>query len=156
MQESRLSRFSSIVLRAQLVLALSMLCGCSVMLAASSPKQPDLSKVRMGASRVQVEQQLGKPIAFLRTSGGDIATYTYLGPDKVNYKRAAAYAVADILTLGVAEIVSSPVERLQNDQHVLTITYDFKGRVKSIEENVKEAPLDRPEKMLGLEEPEQA
>ena len=125
--------------------------GCSVMLAATSPAQPEPGVIKVGALRTEVERQLGRPINLVRTNRGDIATYTYLGPDEVSYRRATAYALADVFTLGVFELVASPVETLQNDKHTLTITYGWKGRVKAIAEDILKAPLDRPEKMLGIE-----
>ncbi len=147
-----MSNFIKHVSKLSLIMAcLLVLPGCSVYLAATSPEQPDLSQVHPGADRVQVEKQLGKPIEFVRASGGDWATYTFPGPDEVDYRRAAAYALLDVVTTGLFELVSAPMETLQNEQHILKINYDTKGRVRSVLHFQKGAPLPKPQKLLGIE-----
>jgi hypothetical protein len=133
-----------------LVLIAGSLSGCSVILAGSSPSEPDLTRIQIGAARTTVEDELGKPIKFLRQSHGDVAVYTFLGEDKVDYKRAALYLAADVITLFLAELVTAPIETLQNDQHVLEVSY-FRDQVRSVDHTVKGAPLESPRRMLNIE-----
>lgn len=128
-----------------------VLSGCSVYMAATSPKPPDLSVLQPGATRPEVERELGRPITFLRQNNGDIATYQYFGPDEISYGRAAGYAVANLLTVGLAELVAFPVETLQNDKITVEINYCVDGRVRSVKSDYMQAPLERPEKILGLD-----
>jgi hypothetical protein len=140
------------LIKSALCLAALTSSGCSVYMASSSPTQPELSAVRVGASRAEVDKELGKPINFLRQHYGDVATYQYFGPDDVSYGRAAAYTVLDILTLGVAELITTPIETLQNDKHTLVVTYNPAGRVLGVSRSLNKAPLEKPERLLGLEE----
>ena len=122
--------------------------GCSVFMAASSSEAPDLSVLRSGATIKEVNQALGKPISFLRTDRGDIAVYQYFTGDKANYKRAATYAVLDGLTVGLAEVITSPAESLQGDKHVITVQYTRGGHLTAVSQSVKKAPLEAPEKII--------
>lgn len=123
--------------------------GCSVFLAATPSQSPDLAVLKVGASRADVEAQLGKPTKFTRRSSGDEAVYRFVTGDRENYKRAAAYAVADILTLGLSEIVSSPLEELQGSPNIITVMYSPRGHVVSFFHERKEAPLAPPEEILA-------
>ena len=63
-------------------LMLLILClgsqGCSVVMALSGSKDPDLSILRMGASREEIELQLGPALNDIQLPGGShICTYQY-------------------------------------------------------------------------------
>jgi len=141
-------RFSILVASATCLL----LTGCSVFMAATPREAPDLSRVRKGASRADIESVLGKPISFIRKRGGDVATYQFISGDKKNYGRAAAYAVIDVLTLGASEFVTFPIEALQGNRHVVRVIYTPSGKAMGVLEEVHEAPVDTPERLLGIDQ----
>ena len=121
------------------------------MMAASSQEEPALDSLRIGATKKEVQAQLGRPITDFREPVGSVATYQYFSGDDASYQRAATYAVLDGVTLGLAELFTFPTEALQGTKHTVTIHYDRFDRVLRIKESVQEAPLDKPEKIIGLE-----
>ena len=82
-----------------------------------------------------------------------IRTYQFFTGDKASYQRAAVYTILDVLTIGAAEIFTTPVEALQGDKHVVYVVYDLNDKVEEINVRSSKAPLDTPEKMLGIDEP---
>jgi len=117
-------------------------------MAAKGSETPDLTQLKQGTKRVDVERILGKPIKYNRGSNGDVATYQFFSADDPSYKRAATYAVLDGLTLGVAEVFTSPVEMVQGDRHEIIVTYSRFGRLKSYRHLLYQAPLPPPEKII--------
>ena len=104
-------RSSRIVMRAAIALALLPLAGCSVGMALSGENDPDLSVLRVGTSRGEVEMQLGRPAAeILADDGLTYATYAYSLGNQPSAGRAVAHGVMDVLTLGLWEVVGTPVE----------------------------------------------
>ena len=100
-----------IVMLAAIALALVPLAGCSVGMALSGENDPDLSVLRVGASRGEVEMQLGRPAAeILADDGLTYATYAYSLGNQPSAGRAVAHGVMDVLTLGLWEVVGTPVE----------------------------------------------
>ena len=124
------------------------LSACSVFMAATGTDPINESLIKVGATRQQIESELGSPITFYRQMNGDFATYQVITGDKPSYRRAATYAVLDGLTIGLAEFVSFPTEALQGDQNIYEITYDAWGRAKKIEYFFKEAPLPNPDEVI--------
>ncbi|MCB0323333.1 MAG: hypothetical protein KDD69_07150 [Bdellovibrionales bacterium] len=124
--------------------------GCSVFMAAHASEEPDLRVLATGTDRLSVESQLGKPIAVERTRTGDLATYQYFTGDKANFNRAALYTVLDIVTLGIAELVTSPIESLQGDKHIVTVNYDLNGRLVGSNKEVSPQPIPKPEQLVGM------
>lgn len=131
--------------------------GCSVILAASPSEEPNLQVLAVGTTETQVEEELGLPISSIRTRSGKINTYQYFSGDRESYGRAAAYTVLDVLTIGLAEIVTTPIEALQGDKHTVKITYNFNDCVTKVTQETLSAPLPNPNTLLGFEKkPEEA
>lgn len=125
---------------------------CSVMMAATSQDAPNTSGLQAGAQRADIEKVLGRPTKQVREWTGVRATYQYMTNDQKNYKRAATYAVLDGLTLGAAELFTFGMEAVQGDRHEIEIFYDRSGRLISKKETVFKAPIDKPEKIFGIDE----
>lgn len=132
-----------------------LLSGCSVMMAASEQQAPDTSVLRQGATRNQIEHSLGRPIKYVREWNYDRAVYQYITNDQKNYKRAATYAVLDGLTLGAAELFTFGMEAVQGDRHEIEVLYDRRGNALQISETVIKAPIDKPEKVFGIDKDEE-
>ena len=124
------------------------LAGCSVGMAMSGKKDPNLGAFRIGSTRGEVELQLGSPISTTTTGEGRrVDLYEYEIGNEPSAGRAIAHGVMDVLTLGIWEIIGTPIEGFQGTKHRLTITYDNEDRVLAINQAVVPPPpkQDSPE-----------
>lgn len=108
------------------LIALSCLlaAGCSVGMAMSGKKEPQLGAVRVGATRGEIELQLGAPVEIREEGGGRLDVYEYEMGNEPSAGRAIGHGVLDVLTLGLWEIAGTPIEGIQGDKKRLIITYD--------------------------------
>jgi hypothetical protein len=113
-----------------LVLALS---ACSVGMALSGEDNPDLGAIRVGAPRGEVELHLGPPIKSASLDDGMRAdVYRYQIGNEPSGGRAIGHGVMDVLTLGLWEIVGTPIEGVQGETYHATVTYDRSDKVVDI------------------------
>lgn len=106
---------------------------CSVGMAMSGSDNPDLGAIRVGASRGEVEMHLGSPVRSATVAERrrtDI--YEYEIGNEPSAGRAAGHAAMDVLTLGVWELVGTPIEGVQGKRYQATITYDENDKVVDI------------------------
>ena len=124
-------RISAAIIAAGIVAAASgALSGCSVGMALSGSQNPDLGAVRTGASRGEIELHLGSPVrSTLLDDGRRADVYEYEIGNEPSAGRAAGHAVMDVLTLGVWEIVGTPIEGVQGEKYHATVVYDEDDRV---------------------------
>ena len=108
------------------------LCGCSVGMALSGKPSPELGAIRVGATRGEVELHLGRPVEIKQVGGQRIDTYEYEIGNEPSAGRAIGHGVMDVLTLGLWEVVGTPVEGVQGEKKRLAITYDEKDKVTNI------------------------
>ncbi|MBS0271772.1 MAG: hypothetical protein JSR85_03910 [Proteobacteria bacterium] len=117
---------------ATVLLCGTLLSGCSIFMALNGEKEPDISVVKKGASRTDVEVQLGLPIKENKLpNGNSTAIYTFEAGRDSSPGRAMIHGAADILTLGIWEAFASPIEYCKGDKVTLVITYDKEGHVIS-------------------------
>ncbi len=113
--------------------ALITLSACSVGMALSGKENPDLGAVRVGASRGEVELQLGPPIRTASLEdGGRADVYAYQIGNEPSASRAIGHGVLDVLTLGIWEVAGTPIEGVQGESYHATITYDQDEKVANI------------------------
>ena len=109
------------------------LAGCSVGMALSGDKDPDIGAVRIGSTRGEAEMQLGSPVRTNAGAGGSrIDVYEYEIGNEPSGGRAVAHGVMDVLTLGLWEIAGTPIEAVQGEKYEATLTYDEQDRVTDI------------------------
>ena len=114
--------------------AVSALSACSVGMAMSGKQNPNLGAVQVGATRGQVELHLGKAVQTTTLDSGQRAdVYGYQIGNEPSAGRAVAHGVMDVLTFGVWEIVGTPIEGFQGEDHQITVTYDSTDRVAAIQ-----------------------
>jgi len=102
-------------------------------MAAHGYPEPDLSVLQVGASRGEVELQ---PFTALKQTtdsrGYTTVVYEYYIGSEGSAGRAVGWAIADILTLGLAELVGTPVEAFVGEKYTVTVSYDEDARVASV------------------------
>lgn len=112
---------------------LFMLGGCSVGMAISGKEGPDLGAFGIGSTRSEVELQLGSPISSVTTPNGTRThTYEYELGNEPNTLRAIGHGAMDLLTLGIWEVIATPVEASQGAKYRMTIVYGHDDRVVAI------------------------
>lgn len=119
------------------VIRVCVLCvpisACSVGMALSGKTHPDLGAVKVGASRGEVEMHLGTPVHSSSLQNGNRADiYEYEIGNEPSAGRAVGHAVMDVLTLGIWEVVGTPIEAVQGEKYRATIIYDGNDRVNEI------------------------
>jgi hypothetical protein len=113
--------------------ALVALSGCSVGMALSGKENPDLGAVKVGATRGEVELHLGPPVRSAAVaSGSRTDVYEYEIGNEPSAGRAIGHGALDVLTLGLWEIVGTPIEGFQGEKYQATITYDQNEKVVDI------------------------
>ena len=125
------------------------LSGCAIVMAMKGSKEPDLKVLEVGATRGQIELQLGAPKSSEKQAeGGSIDTYeTELG-NEPSPGRAVLHGVADVLTLFIWEPVGTVIESMQGVIRTIQVTYDandYAASVKVVSE-VPSGATGRPDK----------
>jgi len=132
-------------LMAGLVLA-STLSGCSIGMALSGHKDPNLQSLHVGSTKGEVELELGPPKESHPTSyGAQTDIYEYEVNNEPSSARAAVYLLYDLLTIGIAEIIFTPAELMTGEKKRLPIYYGVDGRVAGINETAPEMPVTPPQ-----------
>lgn len=110
------------------------LSGCSVVMATSGKPTPDLSTIKVGSTRGEVEALLGAPVQSVTSSESGNRTDTYeceIGNDP-SAGRAIGNAVMDVLSLGLYEVVGTPSEALRVAKHRVQLEYGPDDKVVKI------------------------
>lgn len=114
-------------------LMLASLSGCSVGMALSGDPTPDFDVVKIGGHRDDVELQLGQPLEVKKLGGGgEMVTYSYEVGNDPNAVRAIGHAALDVASVGLWEVVGTPIEASVGDEYELNITYDKQGHVTDL------------------------
>ena len=115
------------------IISLLCLCGCSVGMALSGKKEPNIGAIKVGSTRGEVEMHLGHPTTSTTLEDGTrVDIYEYELGNEPSAGRAIGHGVMDVLTLGLWEVVGTPIEGVQGEKRQLNITYDSSDHIKSI------------------------
>ena len=107
--------------------------GCSVNMAASGKVKPHIEAVVAGEDRTEVLKNLGKPAIVEQTSYGLRETfYVKRGNPVLRYGRAFVYIILDLGTLGLWELLGTPLEEFIQNKNSITVTYDENNKVIDI------------------------
>jgi hypothetical protein len=110
-----------------------LLSGCSVGMAMSGKHSPNLGMVRVGSTRGEVELQLGPPVTTtVNPNGNRTDLYEYEVGNDPSAGRAIGHGVMDVLTLGIWEVVGTPIEGFQGDKYRMAVVYNEEDKVTSI------------------------
>ena len=119
-----------------LIWNLIALSGCSVFMAARQPDYKDLKVLDRGAPRSRVIAELGAPILTEERDGRKVDIFSFKqGYGKGNkVARTLFHAAADVWTLGLWEVVGTPVETIASGKKMkIEVTYDENDRVEKMD-----------------------
>jgi len=129
------------ILMGAIIISILAISGCSVGMAMSGKKEPNLGAIRVGVTKGEVELQLGHPVSVVTAEdGGCAATYEYEIGNEPSTGRAIGHGVLDVLTLGAWEIIGTPVEGFQGRKRQVMINYGPDDRVRGINQPVMSSP----------------
>lgn len=121
---------------------LSILCliaifitGCSVVMATRQPTRKDFSVLSKGTDRSRVVSELGTPLTTEVKDGKRTDVFSVRQGYSTGAKagRAIFHGVADVFTLGLWEVVGTPVEAVASGTEVkVGVCYDKDDRVTEI------------------------
>lgn len=119
---------------------LVLMAGCSPVMEVTRPTPVDTSQFAVGESRLQVVEAIGAPTASVKDGGQSCDVYKLYtrGPGGVGKGAiAAGEAVGDVLTLGLTEVVFTPIEGgTRNERHTVTFCYDEDNKLLSLNDSL--------------------
>ncbi len=122
-----------------LLLSVIALSGCAVAMSANrSTYKGDPSIIQAGADRAYIESTFGSPNMTASLGNGETKVIYKIDPEahRAGTKGAtvAGHVVADVLTLGLWEVIGTPLELTAQDKFTTyIIVYDKRDKVKSVE-----------------------
>ena len=120
------------VLLAVFIVAAGALQACSVGMAMSGKADPNTGTLQMGQSRDLVLLHLGQPSQTYLTDEGRTDVFELERGNAPSPGRAAGHAVMDVLTLGIWEIVGTPIEGVVGETFTLSIQYDTEEKITKV------------------------
>lgn len=116
-------------------IAITALPSCAVVQATKQPEKKDLSVLRVGAHRSTLIAELGKPVNTDVQGNETVDVYKFVqGYSKLTKAaRAVGHGVADVYTLGLWEVVGTPIEGMANgEENQLEVHYKNNRATKFI------------------------
>jgi hypothetical protein len=126
-----------------IVLFLLTNSGCSVYMAAKQPDAKDLSVLKAGTHRGRVIAELGAPVWSGDKDGDktDVFVFKHGYGAAARTGRAVFHGTADVFTLGLWEVISTPTEAYFSGSELkVEVTYDKKELVKSTKDLTGQNP----------------
>jgi hypothetical protein len=112
-----------------LIGCLPLTSGCAVFMAVKGKDEPNLGVLGAGQDRAIAIATLGPPHKTYVTDGSRVDVFKLKRGDKPSAGRAMAHGVLDLMTLGVWEVLGTPIEVMQGEAFYLTVSYDDQDRV---------------------------
>lgn len=106
--------------------------GCSVGMAMSGKPDPNLGALSTGQSRDIVLLNLGQPAKTATTETGRIDVFRLERGNQKSVGRAVGHAAMDVLTMGIWEVVGTPIEGFAGDKFTVTVEYDKDDKVMKV------------------------
>ena len=117
------------------LLAASVSTGCSVYMAANQPAAKNLALLKPGTPRSNLIAEFGPPISSETKDGArhDIFKFTQGYSTEAKVGRALVHGAADVATLGLWEVVGTPVEgHFNGDEISAEVTYDAQDKIAQV------------------------
>ncbi|GAB4267482.1 hypothetical protein [Deferrisoma sp.] len=112
-----------------------MLQACSVVMATRQPTEKDLSVLRVGTPRSALIAEFGSPVHTEESDGKKKDIFKFVQGYSTGAKagRALLHGTADVLTLGLWEVIGTPTEAIFDGKEVaFEVTYDENNRVETV------------------------
>ncbi|MFQ5541665.1 MAG: hypothetical protein ACE5E2_02455 [Candidatus Binatia bacterium] len=130
-----------------------LVTSCSVVMASKQPDKKDLSVLEPGTARNTVIGELGAPATTNEKDGKQVDMFTFVQGYTSGSRtgRAVGHAIADVFTLGLWEVVGTPIEMTATGTEMqIEVTYDEDDTVESVtylkgEEEVAEVAEEEPQ-----------
>ena len=109
--------------------------GCSVFMAAKQPEKKDTKMLAVGVPRAVILAEFGAPVSTVKNGDETVDIFSFKqGYGKaVKFGRMMFHGVADVATLGLWEIIGTPVESgFDGNNIAYQITYDQNDNVKTV------------------------
>ena len=118
------------------ILIVTMLfSGCSVFMAAKQPGTKDVELFAVGTPRSLLLAEFGYPMAAGERDGKKYEVFSFVQGYSAGAKagRAVFHGVADVVTLGLWEIIGTPTEGVfDGSKIVYEVSYDDNSRVDAV------------------------
>jgi hypothetical protein len=118
------------------VLSALLFSACSPVMEANRPDPVDLNQFAIGQDRMSIVAQLGSPVSTIQDKGRNCDIYKLYTDGPSGGSRgaiAAGEAVADVFTLGLAEVIFTPVEAgTKSDKHAVIFCYSKDDKMVSM------------------------
>jgi hypothetical protein len=108
------------------------MAGCAPFMAMHGEAEPDLGAVKPGVTRSEVELQLGAPVKSTSTNGIRHDVYEYQIGNEPSAGRAIGHATMVVLSLGLWEVIGTPIEGFTGEKYRMTVSYDELDRVTNM------------------------
>ena len=132
------TRNLTLLLITYLISSLTLMQACSVVQATSGPSSKDLSVLKKGTDRYSLLAELGQPIASEKNENGnrvDVFSFVQGQHGAAKAGKGLVYGVLAVGTLGLSELVTSPLEGAAGDgaEIQLKVTYDENDKVSTVD-----------------------
>ncbi len=109
--------------------------GCAVYMAANQPDKKDVSVLQEGTHRGRVLAELGQPVSSEQRGGRRVDYFSFVQgySDGAKAGRAVFHAAADVVTLGLWEVLGTPIEAVADGKEVqVEVLYDNDDNVEQV------------------------
>ncbi|WP_373080240.1 hypothetical protein [Fusobacterium varium] len=108
-----------------LVVIITNLSGCSAVMAAKGKKEASVSALQIGDTKNMVLAKIGyQPIRTYMDKNKQIEIYEIEVGNEPSTGRAIAHGTLDLFTLGLWEVIGTPLEATNGEKSYLTIEYE--------------------------------
>tara|TARA_Y100001934_G_scaffold269205_1_gene352349 strand:+ start:424 stop:837 length:414 start_codon:yes stop_codon:yes gene_type:complete len=130
-----MKKYLNHTLVALLTLTLTLTSGCSVFMAAKQPGKKDVSVFKVGNPRALILAEFGLPLVTEEKNGKKVEIFKFVQGYSAGTKagRAVLHGTADVLTLGLWEVVGTPAEgTFTGNDMAYQVTYDEDERISEV------------------------
>ena len=108
-----------------MVIMLISVSGCSAVMAAKGKREANITALQMGDSKNVVHAKIGyQPIRIQANGNKQIEIYEIEFGNEPSMGRAIAHGTLDLLTIGLWEVVGTPLEATAGEKSYLLFEYE--------------------------------
>lgn len=123
------------------LLVILLFTGCSVGMALHGKPEPNVGALVIGQERDIVLLNLGQPEQTYFSEEKKVDVFTIEKGNAPSGGRALGHGAMDVLTLGLWEIVGTPIEATVGSKQKLTVEYDAEDKVSKVYSGVPQEGL---------------